>query len=68
MSQNEPKRIYRDSRKGMLGGICAGIANYFNLDPTIVRIIAVLLGLGYGSGVLLYIILWVIIPEQPYDY
>lgn len=52
------------SNNGMIGGVCAGIAEYMNLDPTIVRIIWILMVFFAGFGVLLYFILWLVIPKQ----
>jgi phage shock protein C len=49
----------------MIAGVCAGIAEYFDLDPTLVRILFVLLALGPVPGILVYIILAVIMPEAP---
>ncbi|GGB10381.1 PspC domain-containing protein [Puia dinghuensis] len=60
----EPRRLYRAGNDKILGGVCAGLANYLRLDPAIVRIIFVLMTLGWGSGVLLYIILWIILPTR----
>ncbi len=48
----------------MIAGICAGLAEYFGIDPTIVRVLFVLFLLAGGSGILLYLILWLIIPPQ----
>ena len=48
----------------MIAGICAGIANYFRIDPTIVRVLYVLMVLFVGFGILLYLILWIIIPKE----
>ncbi|NLL43761.1 MAG: PspC domain-containing protein [Firmicutes bacterium] len=59
-----PKRIYRSNDR-KLGGVCAGIAEYFNLDPTLIRLLWVIFGLAYGSGLLAYFICWIIIPESP---
>lgn len=59
-----PKRIYR-SKKKKVGGVCAGIAEYFNIDPTIVRLIWVISLFAYGTGLLAYLICWVVIPEDP---
>src|ERR1700749_4955260 len=56
----EGRRLYRADNDKILGGVCAGLANYLRLDPAIVRIIFALLTLGWGSGVLLYIILWIV--------
>ncbi len=48
----------------MLAGICGGIAEYMNLDPTLIRLIAVLLIMLPGAGLLAYVILWVVIPLE----
>lgn len=61
---DEPRRLYRADNDKILGGVCAGLANYLRLDPAIVRIIFVLMTLGWGSGVLLYIILWIVLPTR----
>lgn len=58
------RRLTRPRSNRMLAGVCAGLANYFNIDPTIVRIIFVLLALPGGvPGTLAYLLLWVLIPE-----
>lgn len=59
------KRLYRSQQK-VLGGVCAGIAEYLGLDPTLVRIAYVIISLISVAfpGVLIYIILWIIMPEQ----
>ncbi len=59
------KRLYRSRNQAMLGGVCGGIAEYANLDPTIVRLIFVLLALLGGHGILVYLILWLVIPIEP---
>lgn len=58
------KRIYRSTKDRMLGGVCGGIGEYFDVDPTIIRLIAVVVALS-GAGILAYIIAWIIIPDQP---
>ncbi len=58
------KRLYRSGKEKMLGGVCGGMAEYLNVDPTLVRLVWVLFGLT-GSGVLAYLIGWVIIPRNP---
>ena len=58
------KRLYRSTTNKMLCGVCGGLAEYFNIDPTIVRLLVVLLACGAGSGLLAYIIAAIIIPEQ----
>ncbi|MFM9945774.1 MAG: PspC domain-containing protein, partial [Bacteroidia bacterium] len=57
------KRLYRDTDNKVFGGVCSGIANFFNIDPVIVRLIWVFLFFVMGIGFLLYFIMWVIVPE-----
>lgn len=59
------RRLYRSRSDRILGGVCGGIAEYLDVDPTIVRVFWVLASLLWGAGVLLYIILWVIVPLEP---
>jgi len=49
----------------MIGGVCGGLAKYFNIDPVIVRVIAVVAALMALWGLLAYIILWIVVPEEP---
>lgn len=58
------KRLYRSKKDGMICGVCGGIANYFNIDPTLVRLAFVLIAMGAGSGILAYIIAAIIIPDE----
>jgi len=60
----ESRRLYRAGNDKILGGVCAGLANYLRLDPAIVRIIFVLITFGWGAGFLLYIILWIVLPTR----
>lgn len=57
------KRLYRSSTNYMLAGVCGGIAEYFNLDPTLIRLAWVLFCALGGSGVLAYIVAAIIIPK-----
>ncbi|MHB8259416.1 MAG: PspC domain-containing protein [Bacteroidia bacterium] len=61
--KNKTRRVFRDGDNKVLGGVCSGIANYFDTDPLWIRLVLVALFFGFGSGFLLYIILWIIIPE-----
>ena len=61
------KRLYRSRRAVMICGVCGGIAEYFDIDPTIVRLIAVVLIFGWGSGLLAYLVGAIIIPKNPYQ-
>ena len=58
------KRLYRSSVNYMLAGVCGGIGEYFNIDPTLIRLLFVLFGCT-GGGILAYIIAAIIIPDQP---
>ena len=58
------KRLYRDENDKILGGVCAGLANYFGIDVVIVRIIFVVLAISFGFGLIPYIILWVAVPSS----
>lgn len=57
-------RLYRDESDKILGGVCGGLANYLRVDPTIVRLVFALISFGAGTGVLLYILLWIILPSK----
>lgn len=59
------KRLYRARHDRKLAGVCAGIADYFGWDPTLVRVGWIALTLLGGSGLLLYLILWLVMPELP---
>ncbi len=61
------KKLYRSRKFRVLGGVAGGLAEYFGLDPILMRVIFVLFTLINGIGVLLYIIFWIIIPEEPFE-
>lgn len=61
----EPKKLYRIPSEGMIGGVCAGLGEYLNADPTVIRLIFILLVLAGMSGVVIYIIMWLIVPVKP---
>ncbi|MDD4937885.1 MAG: PspC domain-containing protein [Candidatus Shapirobacteria bacterium] len=58
------KKIYRSKDDYILAGVCSGLAEYFEVDPTLMRVIFVLLFIGGGAGFLIYLILWLIIPKE----
>ena len=60
----ESKRLYRSRNQRMICGVCGGIAEYFNVDPTIIRLAWVLFSVAGGSGLLVYFIAAIIIPED----
>ena len=62
------KRLYRSTTDRKIAGVCGGLAEYFNIDPVIIRIIAVVLLLPGGlPGVVPYLILWIIVPEDTHS-
>ena len=56
------KRLYRSNEHKMIAGVCGGLGEYFDMDPTIVRLIVVAAALIGGSGLLAYLLAWIIIP------
>ena len=56
------KRLYRDSDNKAIGGVCSGLAAFLNIDITIVRIIILLALLLWGSGLIFYLVLWIVVP------
>ena len=61
----ERKKLFRSRSERWLAGVCGGIGDYFNVDATVIRILFILFGLVFGSGLLFYIILWILIPLEP---
>lgn len=61
----ESKRLFRSRTNVMLGGVCGGLAKYLNVDPTIVRLVFVLLFFIGGGGFWIYLVLWFITPVEP---
>jgi phage shock protein C len=62
------KKLYRDERHKTISGVCAGLAEYFNVDVSVVRIIFVLALFLKGVGILPYIVLWIVLPKRPFNY
>lgn len=61
----EPKKLYRTRRDRMICGVCGGVAEYFNIDPTLIRLAWALLACT-GTGIVAYFIAAIIIPDNPY--
>ena len=57
------KRLFRDPDEGILGGVCAGLAKYLNVEVTVLRILALIMMFAFGGGLFIYIVLWVVIPK-----
>lgn len=60
------KKLYRSRRDRMVAGVCGGLADYFQVDSTIIRLLFILFILLGGSGVLAYLIMWLVVPVEPY--
>lgn len=64
---NEPNRLFRSRDERMLGGVCGGLGEYLNTDPTIIRVLFVIITLFGFAGVFLYLAMWLIVPEEPLE-
>lgn len=64
METPERKKLYRSRKNRIIAGVCGGLADYFNVDPTVVRFIFAAMVFGAGFGIGLYIVLWIVIPEE----
>jgi len=58
------KRLYRSQKNKMIGGVAGGLADYLNLDPILIRVIFVITLFLNGAGFLLYVILWIVVPQE----
>lgn len=64
----EAKRLYRSEDNRVLAGVCAGLADYFQVDPVLVRLIFVALGFINGLGLLIYFIMWLVVPDEAHHH
>lgn len=65
MNINVKKRLYRSRKDRSVAGVCGGVADYLGVDPTLVRILWVIFALAGGPGLILYIIMAAVVPEEP---
>jgi phage shock protein C len=63
----EVKRLYRSREERMLGGVCGGLAEYLSVDPTLIRILFIVFAFAGGPGLLAYIIMLFVVPEEPVE-
>lgn len=61
------KRLYKSNTNKTFAGVCGGIGEYFNIDPTLIRLVWIIFGLAGGSGLLAYIIAAIIIPSREFE-
>jgi phage shock protein C len=59
----EVRKLYRSQTQRMIAGVCGGLAEYFNLDATLMRVLFLLLAVFGGSGIVIYIVMWIIVPD-----
>lgn len=60
----EPKKLYRSNSNRMICGVCAGVADYINMDPTVIRLLWVIFCMAGGTGILAYIVAAIIMPAK----
>lgn len=63
--KREPKRLYRSKTNRVIAGVAGGIAEYFAIDPVLIRLIFILLLFAGGMGILIYLLAWILVPENP---
>ena len=63
-SQPAPKQLYRTETNQVIAGVAGGLGEYFEIDPVLIRVLFILLTVMGGSGILLYILLWLVLPEK----
>ena len=61
---NDMKSLYRSRKNRKIAGVCGGLGEYFNVDPTLVRLAFAALSLAYGGGLLLYVISAILVPDE----
>jgi phage shock protein C len=59
------RKLYRSKTNRKLAGVCGGLAQYFNVDATLIRVLFILLAVLGGSGLVLYLAMWIIVPKEP---
>ena len=64
----QTKKLYRSNSDKMLAGVCGGLGEFLGLDPTLVRLVFALLAILGGPGIILYFIMWIIVPYGPTNY
>ena len=62
------KKLYRDEFRKKIGGVCAGLAEYFGTDVNLIRVLFVLACIFHGGGIPVYIVLWIVLPKRPFPY
>ena len=61
----QPRKLYRSRTDRKLAGVCGGLAQYFNTDATLIRVLFVVMAVLGGSGLVIYLAMWIIVPNEP---
>jgi phage shock protein PspC (stress-responsive transcriptional regulator) len=61
----QTRRLYRSRTDRKLAGVCGGLAQYSNIDATLIRVLFVVLALLAGPGLVIYLLMWILVPEEP---
>jgi phage shock protein C len=59
----EPRKLYRSRNQRMLAGVCGGLAEYFKVDATLIRVLFLVLAVFGGTGLVIYVVMWLIVPD-----
>ena len=59
------RKLYRSRTNRQVAGVCGGLAEHFNMDATLIRVLFVVLAILGGSGIIIYIAMWIIVPQEP---
>lgn len=67
LEEKMAKKLYRSTMDKMIGGVAGGLAEYFDIDSTLVRVLFIVVVFLGGGGIIAYIILWIVVPQKPYE-
>ncbi|HEX5905728.1 MAG TPA: PspC domain-containing protein [Propionibacteriaceae bacterium] len=59
----ESRKLYRSRNQRMVAGVCGGLADYFNIDATVIRVLFLILTVFGGTGLVVYLVMWIIVPD-----
>lgn len=59
----ESRKLYRSRNRRMVAGVCGGLADYFDIDPTVIRVLFLILAVFGGSGLVVYLVMWIVVPD-----
>ena len=60
----ESRKLYRSRNQRMVAGVCGGLADYFNIDATVIRVLFLVLAVFGGTGLVVYLVMWIIVPDS----